>query len=351
MNAIVKTNKKAGFEYAKIDKPAPGTDEVLIEVEAAAICGTDIHYYEWNQVAEDFAAKFNIKFPFVVGHEFAGKIVAVGKNVKTKNIGDRVSVETHIPCGRCFQCQYGNPHNCINMNIYGTSCNGCFGEYALAPEKVVFTIPDKVSYEEGALFEPAGVAMRAVEEINAAPGETIVVYGCGPIALIAIQMLQVCGAARVIALDIDEYRLNLAEKYGAITINPSKEDAISAVTRLTKGRGGADAIIELTGVHKAYESLFEMLRLEGRVATVGHPSGEIPINITQNINLKGASIKGVFGRRIWETWWNLTELMNSKKINILDVVTHRFAFSQHLEAFEQIKKGAGKVLFVKNKQD
>jgi len=236
----------------------------------------------------------------------------------------------------------------MNMSIYGTSCDGCFGEYATVPESVVFNLSDNVSYQEGALFEPAGVAMRAIEEAKLIPGETVVVYGCGPIALIAIQMLRVCGAAQIIAVDIDEYRLNMASKYGVTTINPLKEDVVSTIKNLTAIRGGADLIIELTGSAKVYERLFEILRLEGRLVTVGHPAGKVSINITQNINLKGTSIKGVFGRRIWETWWNLSSLVDTKKIDILDIVTHRFTFEQFNTAFEQFNTGAGKILFVKS---
>ena len=161
-------------------------------------------------------------------------------------------------------------------------------------------------------------------------------------------MLRVCGAALIIAVDIDEYRLNMASKYGVTTINPLKEDVVSTIKNLTAIRGGADLIIELTGSAKVYERLFEILRLEGRLVTVGHPAGKVSINITQNINLKGTSIKGVFGRRIWETWWNLSSLVDTKKIDILDIVTHRFTFEQFNTAFEQFNTGAGKILFVKS---
>ena len=347
MKAIVKTGENKGFSYMDVEKPKPKPNEVLFEVEAAAICGTDIHYYHWNQSAKDFASKFNVKFPFIVGHECSGTVVEIGSDVKSIKVGDRISLETHIPCGRCFQCQNDNIHNCMHMDIYGTSCNGSFADFALAPESVVFRISDNVSFEEGALFEPAGVAMHSVERAQLEPGDTALVIGCGAIGLLATMTLLACGAARVIAVDIDDYKLELAKKFGAITVNSAKEDLAAIVKQHTASRGGADVILEMSGSTKAYETLFDCLRLEGRIVTVGHPGGTVPINITQSINLKGASIKGIFGRRIWETWWKLSSLVDAKKLNILDVVTHRFKFEQVNEAFEQVGKGAGKILFVK----
>ncbi len=347
MKAVVKNAPVAGVEYLDVPIPVPKPDEVLIEVEAAAICGTDIHYNKWDQSAVNFSQKFNLKFPFVLGHECSGKIIAVGSEVKSKKVGQRVAFETHIPCGSCFMCQTGNAHNCMNMSIYGTSCDGCFAEYATAPESIVFELPDDVSYEEGALFEPAGVAMRAVELAQIEPGDTVVVYGCGPIGLITMQILKVCGAANIIAVDVSEYRLKMAKELGAITINGSKEDVVSVVSQITKAKGGADVVLEMTGAMKVYEIIFDLIRLEGRLVTVGHPAGDVSINITQNVNLKGVSIKGLFGRKIWDTWWHLSALVGANNINILDVVTHRFKFSECKEAFEQVDKGAGKILFVK----
>jgi len=349
MKAVVKTGENYGFSYMEVEKPRPKPHEILIEVEAAAICGTDISYNKWGQSAKDFASKFNVKFPFTVGHECSGTIIEVGSEVKNRKVGERVAFETHIPCEECFQCQTGNAHNCMNMGIYGTSCDGCFADYAVAPENVAFKLPDNVSFEEGALFEPAGVAMRAVEESQIQPGDTALVFGCGAIGLLAIKMLLACGASRVIGVDIDPYRVDMAKSFGAVGVNSLKEDLSAIVKDMTSSRGGVDFIFEMTGSPKVYETLFDHLRLEGRVVTVGHPGGPIPINITQSINLKGATIKGLFGRRIWETWWKLSSLVESKKIDILEVVTHRYSFSQVDEAFEQVNKGAGKIMFLKDR--
>ncbi len=346
MKAIIKTGAFPGIEFADIEKPAPGPDEVLIKVEVSAICGTDMHYYHWDQGGRDFAEKFHIKWPLVLGHECSGTIVEVGSNVKDRSAGERVSLETHIPCGTCYQCQNDMPHNCANMTVYGTNYNGCFAEYALAPSKVAFVLPDGVSMEEGALLEPGGVAMRAVEEAQIRPGDTVVVNGCGPVGLLAVMILKAGNPANVIAVDIDDFRLNLAEKLGAITINAKNQNAADEIRRITALRGGADAVIELSGAASAYQTLFDFIRLEGRLVTVGHPGGAIPINLVKDVNLKGLQIKGVFGRRIWSTWWNLTALIASKRINVLDIVTHRFDLSQCEQAFNQVTRGSGKVLFL-----
>lgn len=347
MYALVKKDKAFGAHYCEVADPTPKQGEVKIEVEAAAICGTDIHYYNWDQAAESFASNFKVNFPLILGHEFSGTIVEIGPGVTDKKVGDRVAIETHIPCGKCFQCQNDNAHNCMNMGVYGTTCDGAFAKYAIAPACVAFALSDDIGFEEGALFEPAGVAMRGIEEAHIQPGDTVLIYGCGPIALMAIQMAQVCGASKVIAIDINEYRIEMAKKLGAVAINATTQDVVAAVQDLTRTKRGVDVVLELTGSNAVYKTLFDLIRLEGRLVTIGHPAGEVPINITKNINLKGLSVKGVFGRRIWSTWCHLASLVETKKIDILSVVTHRFKIADHEAAFEKTHGDAGKILFIK----
>lgn len=350
MKAIAKIGPEPGVAQIEVPVPEPKENEVLIKVEAASICGTDVNYYKWNKSAEDFSSKFNVKFPFIIGHEISGTIVKVGSAVKTRFVGQRVALETHIPCGKCFQCENGEAHNCSDMEIYGTSCNGAFAPYAVADAEIAFVMPDEVSFEEGALLEPAGVAMRAVEEAKIEPGDTVVINGCGPIGLLAVVIAKASGAGKVIGIDMDPYRIDLAKKVGAdVALNLSECDPVEEVLKITKNRLGADALIESSGAASAYKTIFKMIRLEGRIVTVGHPGGPVSVNWTQDVNLKGASIKGVFGRRIWSTWLHLTSLMANKKVNLLDVVTHRFSFDQYQEAFDQISKGSGKILFIADK--
>lgn len=346
MHALVKKTKTPGADYCEVKEKELTKGEIRIAVEAAAICGTDIHYYKWDQAAENFSSAFNVSLPLILGHEFAGTIVEVGPNVEGKKVGDRVAIETHIPCGTCFQCQNGDAHNCNNTGIYGTTCDGCFADYAVAPANVAFTLPPEIESVEGALFEPAGVAMRGIDEAKIQPGETVLIYGCGPIAIFAVQMARVCGAGTVIAVDINDYRVNMARNYGAVGINATKEDVLSEVMKITAARGGVDVVLELTGSPAVYKSVFDLIRREGRLITIGHPPGDIPVNFTKNVNLKGLSVKGIFGRRIWNTWWQLSGLVAGKKLDLMSVATHRYKYEQHQEAFEMTSGNAGKVLFV-----
>lgn len=346
MLAVIKTGPYPGITCTEVEKPKIRPDEVLIQVKAAAICGTDLGLYHWNAGGQGFANKFSVHWPLTLGHEFSGIITEIGSEVKNRYIGQRVSLETHLPCGKCFNCMNDMPHNCMNMGAYGTSCNGSFAEYAVGPANVTFPLPDELTFEEGALLEPGGVAMRAVDEAQVLPGDTVVVNGCGPIGLLTILILSAGNAARIIATDMDPYRLDIAKKLGAVTINIKEQNVVSEIKKLTLNRGGADIVIEASGAPAAYKSIFQFLRLEGRLITVGHPGGEIPVNWMADINLKGLSIKGVFGRRIWRTWSQLTSLMSAKRINLLDVVTHRYPLSQAEIAFEQASKGAGKILLL-----
>ena len=346
MKAIIKSGRKPGVECVDIPRPIPKADEVLIQVKATAICGTDIHYWKWNDSAEAFANQYNVKFPFVLGHECAGIVTEVGPEVTGIEAGDHVAFETHIYCGHCYQCRTGNAHNCRNLAIYGTSCDGCFAEFATAPASVCFKLPETVGFEEGARYEPGGVAMHAVQRSDVQPSDTVLVFGCGAIGQMVTQIMMASGAGRVIAVDIDDYKVGMARAYGAIGVNSAKEDLGEVVKRYTADRGGVDVIVEVTGAPSVYETLFDYLRPEGHVVTVAHPGRPIPINITKSINTKGATLRGVFGRRIWDTWYALSGLVENQKIDLNKVITHRFPLSQCTEAFEQTGKGAGKILFI-----
>jgi threonine 3-dehydrogenase len=342
MRALVKTEPVPGAALLEIEPPRIGRDEVKVEVKAGAICGTDIHFYHWDPAS----ANFPVRFPLILGHEYAGDVVEVGEDVRGIRVGDRISAETHIPCGACYQCGLGEGHNCQDMGLVGISYPGAFARYAKVPAKVAFKLPDGVSYEEGSLFEPAGVAMRGVDEARIAPGDLVVVLGCGPIGLIAIQLARAVGAGQVIGVDINEFRLEMARRMGALAVNGAKESVVEAVRRAAGRRGGADVVIELSGAPDVFEYLFDILRLEGRIVTVGHVSRPISVNVSKQINLKGVSLKGVFGRRIWETWEHLCSLVAAKRIDLSGVITHRFPLDGFQDAFKQVHDQAGKVLFI-----
>ena len=351
MKVIAKTKPEIGASLIEVPIPIPTCNEVLIKVERSAICGGDIHLYNWEPSAVR-CYKSDIPFPILMGHEIAGTIVDVGDKVDKSTIGKRVAFETHPYCGECYMCRTGNSHVCLNMDMfrkyrgeYGAACAG-FAEYKLAMENIVYELADNVSFEQGALFEPGGVGMYAVEESNMCPGDVVAIYGCGPIGLMAMQMFKACGAGMVIGIDINEFRINMARKYADIVINGTKEPVLDIVRDLSKAHGGADVIIESTGVASVYETMFEMARPEAHIIIIGFPGGEVPLNIGKYVGVKCLNIKGHYGRRIWSSWDKLNALESTKRINLLDTVTHRFKLEEYKEAFETSMKNAGKVLFI-----
>jgi threonine 3-dehydrogenase len=348
MKAIAKTQPERGASLIDLPIPAPIDHEVLIKVEAAAICGTDIHLYNWSPSVAVLWPK--MEFPFVMGHEIAGTIVAAGDKVDRSRIGQRVAFETHVHCGECYLCRTGKQHVCLNMNrsSFQKYRDRSFAEYKLAAENMVYGLPEQISFEEGALYEPGGVAMYAVEDSHMNPGDVVVIYGCGPIGLMAMQIFKACGAGAVVGIDVNEFRVNMARKYADVVINGAKEAALEIVRDISQAHGGADVIIEATGAASVYDTMFQMARPEAHIILIGHPNGAVPINVMKDINLKSLNIKGHFGRSIWSAWDKLNALQASKRINLLDTVTHRFTLEQYEEAFEISTKDAGKVLFIKN---
>jgi threonine 3-dehydrogenase len=347
MKAIAKIQPGKGVSLIDMPIPTPIDNEVLIKVECSAICGTDIHLYNWAPSVVNLYP--DLIFPSVIGHEMTGTIVAVGDKVSQNRIGQRVTLETHAHCDECYLCRMGNKHVCLNRGNYTKYRDSSFAEYKLTTENMVYVLPDQISFEEGALYEPGGVAMYAVEDSRMNPGDVVVIYGCGPIGLMAMQIFKACGAGVVVGIDINEFRVNMARKYADVAINGAKEPALDIVREISQAHGGADVIIEATGAASIYETMFQMARSEAHIILCGLPNGVVPINVMRDIILKSLNIKGHFGRSIWSSWDKLNALQVSKRIDLLDTVTHRFTLEQYEEAFEISTKDAGKVLFIHNK--
>jgi threonine 3-dehydrogenase len=303
----------------------------------------------WEPTAVNFFLGSNRVFPVVMGHEIAGTIVAVGDKVSQSRIGQRVAFETHPYCEECYLCRTGNRHVCLNMSNFQKYRNAGFAEYKLVTENMLYVLSDQISFEEGALYEPGGVAMYAVEDSHMSPGDIVVVYGCGPIGLMAMQIFKACGASMVIGIGRSEFSLNMAKKFADVVINGAKESVLNIVMGIAQSHGGADVIVETTAAASVYETMFQMARPEAHIILVGYPDGEVPINLVKDIGSKCLNIKGHFGRKIWSTWDKLNDLQLAKRINLLDIVTHRFTLDQYEEAFETRKKGAGKILFINRK--
>ena len=345
MKAIVKIGEYDGVKCIDIDKPFLKNNEVLIKIHAAAICGTDMDYYEWGEVAKTFTGKKDIKFPFVLGHECSGVIVEVGEGVKSRKLGDRVAVEPHIPCQDCYMCLNNNKHNCLNMNIFGIDVNGGFAEYVAITEDATYVIPDDISFVQGALLEPAGVAMNAIDQADVHSTDIVLVNGCGPIGLLIVLLLKNKGVENIIAIDGNQYKLDKAEELGATIINCRKSDIYKEVKSVSTTHSGVDVVFEASGSSKAYPFVFDVVRKEGRIITIGHPRENIAVSVMNHINIKGIMIKGIFGRRIWESWEHLVQLIKEKNINLAEIVSETYLLDECEEAFENVKTHWGKTMF------
>jgi len=334
MKAYVKQNAGPGASLLDIPVPVPGEGEVLIKVKAAAICGTDIHIHDWNAWAQG-AVK---NLPLVMGHEFSGEVVELGPGVKKLKKGDYVSGETHIPCGNCYQCLNGLQHICANLLLPGVHRNGCFAEYIAYPEMCSVKIPESIAPEYGAVMEPLGVGVNAILEGNVG-GANIAVVGCGPIGIGMISVADALGAAKIFALDISEYRLNLAGTCGAKhLINPTKSDPVQAIREAT-GSVGVDAFFDASGNPEAIVQAFKFLRKGGHAHLVGLPSKPVSLDLVADVIFKEATVHGYHGRKMFQTWTAMMNLMDSGKVNLKPIVSHTMPLSSADEAFSLIRGG------------
>jgi threonine 3-dehydrogenase len=338
VKALVKETAGPGFVLKDVPTPAIRDDEVLIRVRRAGVCGTDVHIHEW-----DDWAKGRCKPPFVVGHEFAGDVVQVGKLVTDVREGDRVTAEGHIVDGRCLLCRTGNAHVCPYTKIIGVDRDGCFAEYISMPATNVWHLDDRVSYEVGGIHDPMGNAFHTALTAEI-PGATVLVTGCGPIGLFAVGICKAAGASRVIASDVNERRLELARRMGADdAVHP--QDAARAVRASTDGLG-VDVVLEMSGVPSAIHQAFGLVRVGGRVQMLGIPAKPMEVNFASEVIFKGITIYGVVGRRMYDTWHQMTRFIRSGRFDPTPVITHRFPLDAADEAIRAIKSGeAGKVVF------
>lgn len=340
--ALMKEKPEPGAIVKEVDIPKLGPKDVLVRVKAAAICGTDIHIYNWNEWA---AAR--VKPPMIFGHEFCGEVVDTGSAVTQVKPGDLVAGETHIPCGKCFQCRTGAQHICRDMAILGVHTDGAFTDYAVIPEICAWRLPPGTDPEIGAIYEPFGVAAHGVLMHNLA-GSSVAVFGCGPIGLFAVGIARTAGASQVYAVDVVDFRLEMAKQMGATaTFNPTREDVPAAILDQTKG-AGVDYFIDLSGSPAAVKQGFTILRNGGAVSLIGLPSTEVKLDLTRDIIYKEARVFGSTGRGMFDTWYKVTALLGNGQVNAARVITHRFRLSEFERAFEVLTKGgeAGKVLLL-----
>ncbi len=340
MRAIRKSRPEPGLEVCEVPKPAVGNTEVLIHVKHAGVCGTDLHIADWDEWAQG-----RIHPPVVVGHEFAGEIVAVGDEVPAElKVGQIVTAEGHIVCGHCRQCRMGNGHICRNTRIIGVDRDGAFADYIAMPAGNVMPL-GSIPTTTGAIMDPLGNAFHTVLTGDAVSGGTVLVLGCGPIGCFAVGIARAAGAAQVVASDINPKRLELARRMGAhALLNPAKDNVPARVTELTQGEG-ADLVCEMSGHPDAIRQAFSCVRLGGRINLLGLPKGEVPLKLSNDLIFKGVTVYGVIGRRMFETWHQMQRFLASGLLDPTPVVTHTFPLERIHDALEAIRSGAaGKVI-------
>ena len=332
--------------HTDLPMPEIGDDEVLIRVHCTAICGSDLHMLDWDS----HSAK-TMRIPLTMGHETAGDIVAVGKNVKDRKVGDRVSVETHIPCGDCWFCKNGKPHICKDTILFGVMINGAFAEYTKVRWDATFLLEDSVTYEMGCLFEPMGAGVHGVETAEV-EGKCVLVSGCGPIGLTAVSACKVFGAKKVIACDLVEEKLEKAQQMGAdAVVNSSTQDLVKEVLALTDGIG-VDAVVEVTGAESAIVNGLRATRAGGRLVGVGLPSKQIPLDLADDVFFREVEVTGVSGRLIWDTWKDYAKVMQSPYYPVEKMIYKRYVLEDFEKAFAEARMGApGKILLYPNRED
>ena len=340
MKAVMKMEKAPGAELRDVDVPEIGPKDVLLKVKAAAICGSDIHIYEWTPFAQT-----RIKPPMIFGHEASGEVVKVGSQVTNVKVGDLVAVETHIPCGECYQCQTGAQHICEKMAIIGVHTNGVFAEYAKIPAVCCWQLPKDTNPDLGAIMEPMGVAVHGalLGEVN---NRSVAVFGCGPIGLFCLGSVAAWGATKLFAIEPKPYRLNLARQFvpQATVLNPAKEDVVKTIHEATGGRG-VDVSIELSGSAQGAKMAFQVLRKGGRVSLIGIQSGPVELSLTEDIIYREARVFGSTGRLMWQTWWDMKKLLESGKFDPMPVITHRLPLAEFKKGLELAKSGeSGKII-------
>jgi len=346
MMAVVKMKKERGAEYSEVPVPEVGPDEVLIRVRAAAICGTDIHTYQWNAWAQANVEKAYSALPRIMGHEFSGDVVKIGSLVTNTKIGDRVCCETHLACGECYQCKTGDSYNCQNIRRFK---NGIYADYALVPAACLVKIPDTMTYDQASVMEPFSVATHSISKVQMV-GETVCVVGAGPIGLFIVKIAKAMGAVKVFVSDVSEYRLNLAKQSGAdYVFNPSECNVVNEVKNLTEGLG-CGVVFDTSGNVKAIKQGFQVLRKCGFMVMVGLPSEDLVLDASDDIVWKAATVYGIHGREIFKSWEISKNLIGSGIVKIDDLLTHRFKMSEFKKGFELAEAGiTGKILFYPDK--
>lgn len=337
MKAIIKKErKKGGLVLEDVPVPQIKENEVLVKIEKTSICGTDVHLYEWDEWAQK-----TLPIPSIIGHEFYGRIHELGSKVTGLKKGDRVSGEGHITCGHCKQCMTGQRVLCPNTKGIGVNRNGCFAEYLVLPWENIFPVPKEVPDEIACIFDPLGNAVHTALSYDLV-GKDVLITGAGPIGCMAIPICKKAGARHVVITDLNDYRLKLAEAFKPTkTVNISKENIPDVMKSL--GILGFDVSLEMSGSPKAFATLPEFTSHGGHIVLLGILPSQVALN-WHSVIFKMLTIKGIYGREIFRTWFQMTHMIQSG-LDVSPVITHRFSYRDFEKGFETMLSGkSGKVV-------
>jgi threonine 3-dehydrogenase len=344
MQALVKPSAAPGMEMREVPVPEIGPNDVLVAVDTASVCGTDLHIFHWDEWAQN-----RIKPPYTPGHEFCGTIAQVGELVQGLAVGDFVSAEMHVACGHCLQCRIGQAHVCQFVKILGVDADGAFADYVKIPASNIWKLSPDIPRDWGSLFDPFGNAVHTVLS-GAIAGRTVAVTGCGPIGLFSIAVAKACGAAVVFAIEPNPNRRELAMKMGAdVALNPLDTDVTQKILAATQ-RNGVDVLLEMSGHASAIRQGFDVLRMGGRASLLGIPPRPVELDLANALIFKGATVHGINGRKMYETWFEAENLLKpdatgKPRIDLSPVITHRLPLGQFDEAMKLLESGeASKIL-------
>lgn len=337
MRSLVKAKQEPGIWMEEVPTPDYGVNDVLIKIRKTAICGTDIHIYSWDEWAQK-----TIPVPMTVGHEFVGEIVAIGQEVQGLEVGQRVSGEGHITCGYCRNCRAGKRHLCRNTLGVGVNRPGCFAEYLSLPAANVILLPDSITDDQAAIFDPFGNATHCALSFDVV-GEDVLITGAGPIGIMAAAIVRHIGARHVVITDVNDYRLDLARKMGVTRAVNVKYEKLSDVVHELGMTEGFDVGLEMSGNPLALNEMMKAMTHGGHVAMLGIPPQETPIDWNQVI-FKGLVIKGIYGREMFETWYKMIAMLQSG-LKIEPILTHHYPVRDFQDAFQIMASGqSGKVI-------
>ena len=343
MKALRKTKAAKGLEIQEVPVPSVGALDVLVRVSATSICGTDLHIYGWDRWSQG-----RIKPPVTLGHEFCGIVERVGEDVTAVKPGDFVSAEMHVNCGHCHQCRLGEAHICQDLKIIGIDLDGAFAEFVKIPATNIWKLDEAIPEHYAAILDPLGNAVHTVLA-GAIAGQTVLVTGCGPIGLMSIAVAKACGSSTVFATETNEHRRLMAEEMGADhVINPLSENPVKKILDATGGTG-VDVLLEMSGQPAAIQQGFKALRAGGRASLLGIPTENVPLDLVQDVIFKGATVQGIYGRRMYGTWVQMTALLKAGRVNLEPLFGERMVLDDFEAAFAKLNSGlAGKILMYPN---